>query len=62
MGGEVYRQEWLNGKNIKFVLKEANPPNVAEASPIEDFWTILSRGICADRWKTTSTINSKKLE
>lgn len=39
-------QNWLKEKNINFVAKEANPPNIPKARPIEDFchfWSILSR-------------------
>jgi transposase len=28
--------------NIRFVPKEANPPNVPQARPIENFWSILA--------------------
>ncbi|CAF5166545.1 unnamed protein product, partial [Rotaria magnacalcarata] len=33
---------WLHEQNIKFVPKQDNPPNVPQARPIEDFWSILA--------------------
>lgn len=33
----------LNNNQIDFVPKLYNPPNVPQARPIEEFWSILSR-------------------
>ncbi|CAF3917018.1 unnamed protein product [Rotaria magnacalcarata] len=33
---------WFHEQNIKFVPKQDNPPNVPQARPIEDFWSILA--------------------
>ena len=34
---------YLKSKNIEFVSKQHNPPNVAELHLVEDFWAELKR-------------------
>lgn len=43
--------DWLLRKNINFVSKEANPPNIPKARPIEDFWAILSKEVYKGGWE-----------
>ncbi|KAJ8950222.1 hypothetical protein NQ318_006196 [Aromia moschata] len=35
-------QNWLRQHRIPFVPKNANPPNLPQTRPIEDFWALLS--------------------
>lgn len=44
-------QERLNEKNIPFVSRVDNPPNVPQARPIEVVWTVLERKIYANNWE-----------
>lgn len=37
-------------KNIPFVRKEDNPPNVPQARPIEKFWTLSNRRVYDYGW------------
>lgn len=46
--------QWLNANNINYVPKEANPPNVPAARPIENFWAILSNYVYAEGWEAKS--------
>lgn len=52
--------EWLNTKNIPFVPKYANPPNVPKARPIEDFWGLLCQKVYEHGWEAKSTEELKK--
>ena len=36
---------WLTEQNITYVPKKDNPPNVLQACPIEDFWSVLKRNV-----------------
>lgn len=42
---------YLNEKNINFVKKNENPPNVPEIRPIEDFWGILKGLVYKNNWQ-----------
>ena len=42
--------DYLRGKNVKFLGKEDNPPNVPECKAIENFWSILK----VDAYKNNS--------
>ena len=46
--------KYLEANNIKFVPKERNPPAVAEARPIEDFWGQLKRLVYEGNWQAPS--------
>ena len=50
--------EWLDKHNIPFVHRAANPRNVLQARPIEDFWSILADKVYNGGWEAT---NSKQL-
>lgn len=43
--------DWLRAKNVPFVPKEYNPPNVPKARPIEDFWSILADRVYDKGWE-----------
>lgn len=47
-------QAWLQRKNIPFVPKAINPPNVPQARPIESFWSILSGKVYENGWEAKS--------
>lgn len=53
-------QNWLKGRGVHFVPKDANPPNVPKARPIEDFWAILSRYVYSDGWEAKSSQQLKR--
>ena len=39
---------WMDGwmdKNVKFVSKEINPPNIPQARPIQNFWVFLAQKV-----------------
>jgi hypothetical protein len=38
-------QERLNEKNVPFVPRSDNPPNVPQARPIETVWTLLEQKV-----------------
>ena len=38
-------------KNIPFVSRVDNPPNVPQARPIETLWTVLERKIYENNWE-----------
>ena len=42
---------YLNEKNIIFVSKKDNPPNVPECRPIEDFWSIIKGKVYEHNWQ-----------
>lgn len=44
-------QNWLRQHRIPFVPKNANPPNLPQARPIEDFWALLSRKVYHRGWE-----------
>ncbi|KAJ8942139.1 hypothetical protein NQ318_021647 [Aromia moschata] len=44
-------QNWLRQRRIPFVPKNANPPNLPQARPIEDFWALLSRKVYDRGWE-----------
>ena len=46
--------EWLHAHNVPFVPKDANPPNVPKARPIEDFWSILATKVYKGGWEAKS--------
>ena len=41
---------WMN-ENVSYVGKDKNPPNVPQASPIENFWGCLVRKVLEDGWE-----------
>jgi hypothetical protein len=43
--------DWLTSQNIPFVPKKDNPPNIPQARPIEDFWSILKRKVYEKGWE-----------
>lgn len=47
--------DWLKEKNINFVPKHANPPNVPKARPIEDFWSLLCQQVYSKGWEAKTT-------
>ena len=44
-------QERLNEKNVPFVPRQDNPPNVPQARPIETLWTVLERRVYENNWQ-----------
>ncbi|XP_031634119.1 uncharacterized protein LOC116347595 [Contarinia nasturtii] len=42
---------WLTEQNIPFVPKEDNPPNIPQARPIEDFWSVLKCKVYEKGWE-----------
>ena len=42
--------DWMS-KNIVFVPKSMNPPNVPQARPIENFWGDLAQKVYNDGWQ-----------
>lgn len=45
---------FLREKNINFVDKEMNPPNIPEARPIEDFWKELKDAVYEKGWEASN--------
>lgn len=43
--------DWLTSQNIPFVPKKDNPPNIPQARPIEDFWSVLKRKVYEKGWE-----------
>lgn len=43
--------DWLIEQNIPFVPKKDNPPNIPQARPIEDFWSVLKRKVYERGWE-----------
>ena len=41
----------MTEKNIPFVFRVDNPPNVPQARPIETVWTVLERKIYENNWE-----------
>lgn len=44
---------WMK-KNVNFVSKEMNPPNVPQARPIESFWGDLAQKVYNNGWEAKS--------
>ena len=44
-------QQCLTKRNIPFVSRVDNPPNVSQARPIETVWTVLERKIYENNWE-----------
>ena len=44
-------QEGLNEKNVPFVIRKDNPPDVPQARPIETVWTLLARQVYENNWE-----------
>ncbi|KAJ8976795.1 hypothetical protein NQ317_014138 [Molorchus minor] len=44
-------REWLEHNNINYVPREDNPPNVPQARPIEEFWSLLCRKVYDNGWE-----------
>ena len=44
-------QQCLTPKNLPFVSRVDNPPNVPQARPIETVWTVLERKIYENNWE-----------
>ena len=42
---------YLRAKNVNFVKKDQNPPNVPECRPIENFWGILKGKVYKNNWQ-----------
>ena len=42
---------WLTEQNIPYVPKKDIPPNVPQARPIEDFWSVLKRKVYEKSWE-----------
>lgn len=42
---------WLTEQKIPFVPKKDNPPNVPQARPIENFWSVLKRMVYDNGWE-----------
>lgn len=47
-------RKWLESKNVPFVAKVDNPPNVPQARPIEFFWSILNKYVYENGWQAKS--------
>ena len=43
--------DYLRAKNVNFVKKDQNPPNVPECRPIENFWGILKGKVYKNNWQ-----------
>ena len=44
-------KERLNEKNVPFVPRPNNSPNVPQARPIETVWALLERKVYANNWE-----------
>lgn len=44
-------REWLEQNNVNYVPREDNPPNVPQARPIEEFWSLLCRKVYENGWE-----------
>ena len=45
---------FLQQEKIRFVPKDANPPNVASLCLVEDFWAALKKAVYDEGWEATS--------
>lgn len=52
--------EYLDHRNINYVPKEDNPPNVPECRPIENFWSILKGKVYQKNWQAKTIDQLKK--
>ncbi|CAF3754543.1 unnamed protein product [Rotaria sordida] len=48
-------EERLNEKNVPFVIRKDNPPNVPQARPIETIWALLEQK--TNLWRNSSNLN-----
>jgi transposase len=46
-------QDWME-QNVNFVAKTANPPNVPQARPVENFWGCLVQKVYEGGWQATT--------
>ncbi|CAF2066567.1 unnamed protein product [Rotaria magnacalcarata] len=44
-------KERLHKKNVPFVARQDNPPNVPQARPIETVWALLERKVYENNWE-----------
>jgi hypothetical protein len=44
-------QQRLTDKNVPFVHRQENPPNVPQARPIETVWALLERKVYEKNWQ-----------
>ena len=44
-------QQHLTEKNLPFVSRVDNPPNVPQARPLEIVWTVLERKVSENNWE-----------
>ena len=42
---------YLDSKNVNYVAKDDNPPNVPECRPIEHFWSLLKGKVYKNNWQ-----------
>ena len=49
----------MDQKEINYVKKLDNPPNVPECRPIENFWGILKGLVYANNWQALNLIQLK---
>ena len=47
-------QERLNEKNVPFVIRKDNPPNVPQARPIETIWSLLEQKVYENNWQANN--------
>ena len=47
-------QEHLNEKNVPFLIRKDNPPNVPQARSIETVWTLSERKVFENDWEATN--------
>ena len=48
-------QERLNEKNVPFVIRKDNSPNVSQARPIETVWTLLEQKVYENNWEAENS-------
>jgi len=44
-------KERLYEKNVSFVARQDNPPNVPQARPVETVWALLERKVYENNWE-----------
>jgi hypothetical protein len=47
-------------EDIDFVPRESNPPNLPQARPIENIWSLLKSEVYRDGWEAKSTLSLKR--
>lgn len=52
--------ELLQEHNVPFVPKEANPPNMPQLRPVENFWGVLKQAVYANGWEAETTAQLKR--